>query len=577
MTRAAWGFALGFSCFVLAGGFGGCATSDSAGSGGTAGAVGGSAGQASGGGGAAGAGSGGGGTGGVIIPDGGGDAGAGATGPAPDPKTCEEAKTTKSYVGCEFWPTVLANPVWDIFDFAVVVANSGDQEADVTVTRAGTQVGSTKVQPNGLGIIYLPWVAELKGPQADNCATGNPPVASNRVNDGAFHLVSTLPVTVWQFSSLEFQGQGGPTGKDWSTCPGSQGCAGNLGLPIGCFSFTNDASLLLPSTAMTGNYRVTSFPTWDAEKVPGYVGVTATQDGTTLKVKVSSTGQISGGGADIPATIGDGVLTLTLDAGDVVQLVAGINAGKDLSGSLVQADKPVQVIAGASCMNVPNNVNACDHIEESVLPAETLGKHYFVARPTGPGGQPVGHAVRLYGNVDGTQLQYPSGTPINAPVALNAGQVWDMGIVKEDFEILSDKEFAVGTFQQGGAAVDPAAPIGTRKGDPSQSQATALEQWRDKYIFIAPNDFSVSYVDIIQPMDAKVIIDGSFGVAPVKIGTSDFGVARVKLSGGAGGVHLVLADKPFGIQVMGYAAYTSYQYPGGLALEAIAPSPPPIK
>src|SRR5438094_4064207 len=36
-----------------------------------------------------------------------------------DPKTCDEAATYKSYVGCDYWPTVTSNIVWDIFDFAV--------------------------------------------------------------------------------------------------------------------------------------------------------------------------------------------------------------------------------------------------------------------------------------------------------------------------------------------------------------------------------------------------------------------------------------------------------------------------
>lgn len=52
--------------------------------------------------------------------------------------------------------------------------------------------------------------------------------------------------------------------------------------------------------------------------------------------------------------------------------------------------------------------------------------------------------------------------------------------------------------------------------------------------------------------------------------------ARVKLNGAAGGVHVVTGDQPFGIQALGYAAYTSYGYPGGLALQLIAPPPKPI-
>ncbi|RZI77916.1 MAG: AraC family transcriptional regulator [Rubrivivax sp.] len=40
--------------------------------------------------------------------------------------------------------------------------------------------------------------------------------------------------------------------------------------------------------------------------------------------------------------------------------------GADLSGSQVQADKPIQVIAGSPCSNVPStDTQACDHLEHS--------------------------------------------------------------------------------------------------------------------------------------------------------------------------------------------------------------------
>src|SRR5689334_5125014 len=52
------------------------------------------------------------------------------TGP---PTTCEDADAEKSYIGCDYWPTVVANNVWDIFDFAVVVANGQTTDAEITV------------------------------------------------------------------------------------------------------------------------------------------------------------------------------------------------------------------------------------------------------------------------------------------------------------------------------------------------------------------------------------------------------------------------------------------------------------
>ena len=64
-----------------------------------------------------------------------------------DPINCEEAKTSKSYVGCDYWPTVTPNLVWTIFDFAVVVANTGASDADVTVTGPSTSTGRSPFRP----------------------------------------------------------------------------------------------------------------------------------------------------------------------------------------------------------------------------------------------------------------------------------------------------------------------------------------------------------------------------------------------------------------------------------------------
>src|SRR4051812_6891235 len=32
-----------------------------------------------------------------------------------DPVTCAEAEMSKSYIGCDYWPTVAANVVWSVF------------------------------------------------------------------------------------------------------------------------------------------------------------------------------------------------------------------------------------------------------------------------------------------------------------------------------------------------------------------------------------------------------------------------------------------------------------------------------
>ncbi len=500
--------------------------------------------------------------------------GAGGTGGKPvieDPKTCTAAADAKSYVGCDFWPTVVDNIVWQQFDYAVVVANAGENEADVTVTRGGASVATAKVAPNSLGTLYLPWVPELKGTDSIlACAPTSIKLETVRAPGGAYHLTSSVPVTVYQFSAIEYAAKGGPPGKDWS------GCSGFLCQTNGCFSFTNDASLLLPSTALTGNYRVTGYPRWlDTENEPAfeyppYIAITGVQDGTKVTVKLSGTASVAGGGGIASAGAGESV-TFDIAAGEVIELIGG--KGADLSGSLVTATAPVQVISGIACSNVPESTNACDHLEESVFPAETLGKHYFVTAPTTHHGVPKGHVVRLYGNFDGTSLTYPGKNP-GGPSTLQAGQVVDLGIVNDDFEVVGSEAFAVATFQLGAELIDPGVPANQQKGDPAQSLMTSTEQYRTKYVFLAPADYDVSYIDVVLPMTAQLDLDGAAPAVEIVPLSSGYGVARIQLGAGNNGAHVLKATEPVGLQVMGYGTYTSYQYPGGLNLSEIAIVPP---
>ena len=491
-----------------------------------------------------------------------------------NPKTCAESANSHSYIGCDYWPTVTANNVWSIFDFAVVVANTGTEDAEVTVTGPSGTNTFDVVPPNTLKTVYLPWVPALKGKDCNECGEAVAMTASVKADASAFHLVSTRPVTVYQFSALEYAGKGGPSGKNWSSCPGNKICSQTFSA-VGCFSFSNDASLLLPSTAWTQNYRLAGSNGWEVDGfggvMPSYAVITASQDGTEVEFKTAGK-VLAGGGLSAMSKGQSG--KVTLNAGDVLEVVGGNLAADDLSGSLVTATKPIQVITGMPCVNKPADKSACDHVEESVFPAETLGKEYVVTLPAAPkGGKAPGQIVRIVGNVDGTTLTFDPAVKIGATATINAGQVIDLGQVVQDFKVSGDNEFIVATFMLGGSVVDPGT-TGEEKGDPSQSLATAIEQYRDSYIFLAPQDYDVNYVNIIAEPGTSVTLDGKGVDSSLfsTVGGSGMGVARVKLA--ATGSHSLTSSKPVGIQVYGYGSYTSYQYPGGLNLRSIAPPPP---
>ncbi len=511
-----------------------------------------------------------------------------------DPATCAEAAMLKSYIGCDYWPTVTANAVWSVFDYAVVISNPGSTAANVTVSGGALAAPKTQmVAPGTLVKIPLPWVAALKGPDANAQGSTTPLASSVKAAKGAYHLVSDLPVLVYQFNALEYKAGTGNNlnGTAWSTCPAASG--------IPCNSYSNDASLLLPSTAMTKNYIITGIPGDDVTLRPvigspttqasgaSYAVITATADATAVTIQLSKTGDILKSTDNVIAAVAQNAaspmkVTYMLDAGDVLELVTDKGSTHDLTGSILQATAPVQVIVGNSCTTNPAQVvdqifgpaYTCDHVEETVLPVETWGKTYAVTSPTGPDGKLPGHLVRIYGGSNPVALSFTPAVA-GAPATLAAGAVVVLD-TKTDFVVSGDHEFAVSSEQKSAQIADPANMTQGQRGDPALSFLSAVEQYRDKYLFLAPEDYDVNYVDIVAPTGTTLILDGAaVTTAPVTIGAG-YSAIRVPLMAGMSGAHTLTGSAPFGIQIMGYGAQTSYQYPGGLDLKVIGMPPPPI-
>lgn len=509
------------------------------------------------------------------------------------PTDCTQAMTKKTYIGCDFWPTVTYNPVFSEFDFAVVIANPNTAVATITVTGPAAFTTTEMINGGELKAIKLPWVKSLKGMDFDKANTQNGRAKESiRVDAGAYHVVSSLPVTAWQFSPLQYK-------KPEAEVPM---CGTRFGQPD-CFSASNDASLLVPSTAMTGNYRVFGRSAiFGGAAGMAYTSassgfaITATAAGTHVKMQFPA-----GCGADTfnPPMLagcvapGTGVMAANggmtaeydLNAGDVLELVGMFATGDglkhaDLSGTVINATKPIQVIAFNPISNIPDTATNADHVEETVLPGEVISNKYVVAPPTSPGGTVKGgHIVRIYGNVDGTTLTYAPSAPAGAPTTIAAGAVVEFGPVMDAFTVEGNEPFVVGSFMVGGQLQAPpgdACPNFPCRGDPSMSMMVTPAQFRKEYTFLAPADYEANFADIVVPTGANVTIDEApLKSTPTAI-TADWSIVREPLSATGGGVHKLKSDKNVGLQVMGFGHATSYYYPGGLNLRIIS-KPPVVK
>ncbi len=473
---------------------------------------------------------------------------------------CAPERLGLSYVGCDYYPTVTANPVFSGFDFAVAVANTSSERARVSVTRQDALLQEAFVEPGALEVLRLPWVSELKGADQDACQMPPPPLATRVVQGGAYRLRSTQPVSVYQFNPLQYELVPAP-----AQCPLRNDCPGAPPRPDeGCLSFSNDATLLLPRNVLTGSYSVVGWPSTAAGQ--GFFSVVATEDAT--EVDVSGRGAIApGAGLDA-----GGTGRVVLDRGDVLQVMAQSEAeqafGSDLTGTHISASKPVQVIGGNSCGFVPEATTlACDHIEHALMPDETLGKSYLVTFPAAPASQSP-HGVRILPVVADTELVFEppvAGLPSSVVRSPEDGPL-DLPEVARDFRVSASHPIAVAQYLQGRQSVESGA------GDPSMAVAVPTAQYRTSYIFSVSSTYDFNYLNIVVEEGATVQLRGEAvaGSQFAPIGATGYQVARLRLPDGPE-VFQVDGTRPFGIVVYGYGRFTSYMYPGGLELRRISP------
>ncbi len=470
---------------------------------------------------------------------------------------CSWGQLGANYVGCDYHPTVTTNNgVWNGFDFAVVLSNVGAADANVLITKGAEELERLVVPAGELATVRLPWVMDLKGPDPNFQGQPAPPGQTKIVEQGAFRVRSDQPLAAYQFNPLDYALDPAP-----ADCPDFAG--------LGCYSYSNDASLLLPAHVLGKSYYAMSWSNVGCR--PGFITITALEDGTSVQLE---------NGASLADGAGftkDGNGKAKLDAGDVLQVLGDQQGGGfcfmspagDLSGTLVHADKPVQVIAGHACANLPSpEIDACDHMEETMLPNETLGKHYVVAYPQAPT-EASPQTLRIGAIEDFTTIRFDPPVLEEIRISPKDGPL-EITFVEDDVEIVADKPIVVAHYLHGtDANYDESVA-----GDPAQSMAVPIEQFRSDYTFLAPTNYPTNFVNVVAKAGSVVTVDG--GAIPaesfVSVGSGEWVAARVPLSS-TSGVHTAHAASPFGITVYGYGDWTSYMYPGGLKLSPIAVPP----
>jgi hypothetical protein len=485
---------------------------------------------------------------------------------------CQAAVNNKQSVGCEYYATAMDQYQSDLC-FAAFVANTWSTPAHVKVDFAGTSLPVSKFAriPQGSGpmLTYAPYdpvaglmpgevvILFLAGTLA-NVQVPCPIPAAMQTEAAqilgasgkghSFHITTEVPVV-----SYEINPYGG----------GSAAVTG--------------ASLLLPTSVWDTNYVAAMVTPYDI--YPPSMNIIAAQDGTTVTMLPKAA--VQGGGA-LPPGPANTPYVFTLDKGEMAQFTQH----DDLTGSIIQSDKPIGFMAGQPCMRWPIGTTYCDHGEQMVPPVKALGSEYVAVmyRPRVAGDAATWH---LIGAVDGTTFTYSSS--VGGPATIDAGQVADF-VTDQPFVVTSQDAmhpFLLFTLMSGSQWSQLSDKGGY--GDPDFVLSVPPQQYASSYVFFADPTYPETNLVVVRRKNAMMAFDDvTLDCAGVLTGWQPVGgyewtridLVRHDFQGQNGcntGRHEIHSKTPFGLWVWGWGSpetsfFTldvSYGYPGGMNVQPI--------
>ena len=479
---------------------------------------------------------------------------------------CQAAIEDKSYQGCQFYSADLDNAAIAIGrdassqQYAVVVSNPSPLTTEVVVEVNDAPYGQEPIlrevdrrliAPDDLESIRLPR-REVDGSSSNRVCTGNETVCplsevcvcggagtpcfcrvseeASGLNDGthsalssqAYRITSTLPIIAYQFNPLA-----------------------NVSV------FSNDASLLLPTSAIGRTYTVVAWPqtiadadcdpfldptcsdrdfdpTQDDEDLRSFLTIIGTESNTNVKLTMGPLVGTTVAGGGVPALRAGEVFETTLGPFDVLNIESdGLNT--DFSATLIDASAPVSVFVGSEASDAPRfetyaTRRCCaDHLEEQIFSDETLGSSFSIARMP-PRTESLNRAfidpnqdsvaevnepeyLRIVAAAAGETTITTTLPPPEDRIIMNQGESIFLPVLQDFLMSTSDgKPIAVLQTLPSQQAIG--IPNYYPGGDPAIMAVPPIEQYRRDYVFLTPDLYAFDYVVITADRNTDVRLDG---------------------------------------------------------------------
>lgn len=323
---------------------------------------------------------------------------------------------------------------------------------------------------------------------------------------------------------------------------------------------TTDTYLAHPVNVLGKSYRVVGYR-WLQSDLLSQFAIVATEDGT--EVTINPTAGTQGPDKGTLKHPAKRPYTIELDRGDVYQVIAKFDPKtmSDLTGSLIESNKPIAVFSGHNCAYVPDpKVKACNLLVEQLPSIRAWGRQFFVGALAGRSSS----VLRVVASVDNTQV-----FENNQLVAtLNAGDFYDNPNQTQHTMVTSSQPVMVAQYSKG-------FDNGDNVGDPMMIVVAPTEQFLSGYRFATPVRGSWRhYINLIVPthsIDSLRLDGGRVDRTFFKpFGISLYSIAQVEV---VYGTHVITSSEPFGLYSYGFgydeAAYDAYGNGGGQSLEQV--------
>ena len=353
------------------------------------------------------------------------------------------------------------------------------------------------------------------------------------------------------------------------------------------YNYTSDGFLALPVSALGTEYIVAAWPQYTAigaYQLVAETAISAAYDETVVMFEMGGNSSSTTSGGLKPGQID----TFTMNKGDVLCFASNGDL-QDISGSRITSTKPVSVVSGNQCANVPGGVPWCDYMSEMDLPTYSWGKEYHVTPFYGRRKNPM---IRIFAKEPNTRvyrdgkewfiLPKTNGQIDNGYAQLRADTLNPRAIV-----ITADKPINVVEYNPGQADDNVAS-------DPFQMVLTPFEQYQKEIVFCTPgaktsnNNFKFHYLNLIyqladsnrvpDDLEFAVVVNGKFewkkvstrfGATPgmifsVPVNGSTYACKQITLPGD--GVYSIRANSPFMAYSYGFSNYDSYGFPATVKL-----------